>query len=721
MRPARCVCCLLFLGVLPGAAASPPAAASSAERSPSGPAAGPRPVTVDDLYALGWVSDLAIAPSGEFAVYAWTRPDRKTDAYTSRLHRLDLAKRPGASRALSPEGVAASQPRFSPDGRFLAWLESGERESRKSPPVALRIAPAGGGRAVTALALDEVPASFAWSPDGERLVLERLDAEPPGKPANAPWVITRTLARRDGEGFLDDRRTHLWLLERRSGMTKQLTFGPYDDSAPAWSPDGRQIAFVSNRSADPDATDDSDLYLVPAAGGEASLLLRMPGAESAPAWSHRGDRLAFHSLRRADDYYQPQRLMTIAVTGPPGPSFAIGEPHDLTGALDAWIASDCMPEGSSAAAPLWTADDSAILVLLEHRGATRVVSVAASEPAPGTSATPMAPMPPMAPIPPRVDELAAGRAVHGLLRTLPGGRGEIFSRTDPTHPPELFLRAPGEIEPRRLTHFYDSWLAGRTLVTPEKLVARNSAGDDVEAWLYPPLALASGRKAPLVVYIHGGPQGFDGDFFDFELENQLFAARGWAVLRVNYRGSTSYGERFSRAVWGDWQSREHEDLMAALDLAIATRDWIDADRLGIGGWSYGGILTLWTVAHTDRFKVGVPERFTFDYLSSFGEDQWFVWMLSELGSPLENEELYRRLSPATYVRQISTPLYLIANELDYNCPMSQALQLYQRLHLLGREAELVVYPDEPHSMSAPSHLADRLARLLVWFGRHLDT
>jgi len=666
---------------------------------PAGDPILPTGVVVEDIYALGWMSDLAVAPDGKSAVYVWTQADRTADGFAFRLHRLDLGKRLGATRPLPPAAAAdvdATQPRFSPDGRFLAWIESGDDS------VALRIAPAGGGKTATAIALDAVPGSFAWSPDGERLVLERLDAEPAGRADDAPWVVTRSLARRDGEGFLDDRRTHLWLVERRGGKSRQITFGPFDDSSPAWSPDGKRIAFVSNRGVDPDATDDSDIFVVPASGGETTALIQLPGADSAPAWSPSGDRLAWHSLRRADDYYQPQRLMTATVNS----TATTGEPRDLTGALDSWIASDCMPEGSAPAAPLWTADGSAILTLFEHRGGTRLVRVAAPGSTAGAS--------------PSNTEIAAAGRVHGLLRELPQGSGLLFTQTDPTHLPELFIAPPGGGEARRLTHFYDAWLAKRHLSAPEKLVANNSAGDEVEAWLYPPLARAPGKKSPLVVYIHGGPQGFDGDFFDFDLENQLFAARGWAVLRVNYRGSTGYGEKFSRAIWGDWQTREYEDLMSALDRALATHDWIDADRLGVGGWSYGGILTLWTVGHTDRFKVGVPERFSFDYLSAFGEDQWFGWYLAELGSPLDNEALYRRLSPGTYVQNIRTPLYLIANELDYNCPLSQALQLYQRLNLLARKTELVVYPGESHSMSAPSHLADRLQRLLDWFGRHLD-
>ena len=160
--------------------------------------------------------------------------------------------------------------------------------------------------------------------------------------------------------------------------------------------------------------------------------------------------------------------------------------------------------------------------------------------------------------------------------------------------------------------------------------------------------------------------------------------------------------------------------MACLDEALRTRAWIDPERLGIGGWSWGGIMTIWAVGHTDRFKVGVPERFTLDYLSGFGEDQWPVNYLAELGNPFTDEEKYKKHSPGTYVRNIRTPLYLISNEKDGNCPLPQAMQLYQRLRLLGVTTELVVYPGESHGLSRPSFLEDRLQRLLRWFSRHLQ-
>lgn len=642
-------------------------------------------MTPADVFALPILSELEVSPRGDRAIYGVLRADREADEFVNELWELDLST--SATKKLRLAEVGAYAPRFSPDGSELAWLEDGEE---KTSLVVLKLA--GGKRQVVAASAEGI-SEYVWAPDGRGFAIVKSDPESEGDDL-APYVITRTVAQTDGGGYSDERRTHLYWIERmKSGATRirPLTSGPWDDSDVAISPDGKQIAFVSNRHPDPDATDDTDLYVVPVAGGEPRQLPSGDGPDTEPVWSPAGDRLAYLSVRRANDYYQPIRLATIGV----GVDAA---PVDVSGGLDAWVASDSWSAGTGPAAPIWTS--SGLLVPLEYRGATRVVELSSTNPTPK-------------------DRSARPRAVHGLVRPIPGTDDLLGTVTDPTHPPELFRWSPGG-PPKQITHLYDSWLAQRDLVAPEKLVARNPDGDEVEAWLYPPKDLAAGSKVPLVVYIHGGPQGYDGDYFDFDLENQLFPAQGWGVLRVNYRGSTGYGEKFSRALWGDWHRREYDDLMAALDAAIAGHDWIDPQRLGIGGWSYGGIMTLWTVGHTDRFAVGVPERFSFDYLSAYGEDQWWVWYQSELGSPFDNEELYRRLSPGSYLKNVKTPLYLIANEDDKNCPLPQVLQAYQRLKLMGQKTELVIYPGEAHSMSSPAHLVDRLERLVVWFGRHLD-
>jgi dipeptidyl aminopeptidase/acylaminoacyl peptidase len=375
-----------------------------------------------------------------------------------------------------------------------------------------------------------------------------------------------------------------------------------------------------------------------------------------------------------------------------------GEPLDLSSGLDTWVAADSVMDGTDGHLA-WSPDDRTLYATFERRGANYLAAV----PADGKG---------------KPRELLGGGFTIDFPRLSPSGVRFVFVRSDPTHLPELYTAAADGRGSKRIGHLNDELETSLELVRPQKVTARNRDGDEVESWLYPALHGESGKRYPLVVYLHGGPQAYDGNYFDTGLENQVLPAAGYAVLRVNYRGSTSYGAAFCRAIRADWHRREHEDIMAALDAALRLPG-LDPGRLGIGGWSYGGIMTLWTVTHTDRFKVGVPERFEIDYLSAFGEDQWATQYLTELGSPFERADLYRQLSPGTYVPRIKTPLYLIADADDGNCPLPQAMQLYQRLRLLGQKTQLVIYPGEAHTMARPSHLIDRLERLLGWYGAHL--
>jgi dipeptidyl aminopeptidase/acylaminoacyl peptidase len=667
----------------------------------------PRAVTPEDTYALRVITGLEIAPDGKTLAITVERADEKENAFRHVVYLTDADGR--NAHALCRADVECTDPKFSPDGTKLAWL-SDEKDDMQ-----LWVGRVGTRRGRQVTSGSEPPTDFDWSPDGTKLVYTRLDGyvrlPPPGAPQAAtstrggpsragraevddvaPYVIDRTQIQRDGEGFLDARRTHLWTVGADGGPTHAITSGPYDDDSPRWSPKGDLIAFVTNRHPDPDVADDTDIWVVPPRGGKARRLAGTPGPDTAPAWSHAGDRIAFVGGSRANDPYQLTRAVVALAAG--------GAAIDLTGPLDAWVSSDDLVGGASESSrPLWTADDGTVLTLVDRRGANRLVAL----PSGGGPAA----------------EIFGGAQVAGLVR-LDAAAGRIYyTRSTPTVVSELWTASADGTGSRRI-FAPDSALQGAVaFVPPEKVVAKNGAGDEIESWLYPPARLDRSKHYPMILYIHGGPQEYDGDFFDTGLENQLFPAKGWAVLRVNYRGSTSYGEAFSRAIWGDWQVREYDDLMAAVDEAIRTHPWIDPERLGVGGWSYGGIMTIWAAAHSRRFKVGVPERFEIDYLSCFGEDQWQAQYLTEFGSPFEHADRYRRASPGTYVSQITTPLYLIADEKDGNCPPSQAMQLYQRLKLLGVDTELVVYPAEPHTMSIPSHYVDRLYRLVDWFGRYL--
>jgi len=645
-----------------------------------------RPVGPGDVYSLRVVAALEVAPDGRSLVYVVQTASRQSDGYTNALFRMPSGG--GQARALTPQGADDWSPRFSPDGKRLAIL------SDEGKGTQIVVARSDGKRRKAVTRVAEGVLAFDWSPDGRQLVFVRNDPRKPGPPDDDPWVITRTLIQRDGEGFLTERRSHLWVVSAGGGEPRQITSGPYDDTDPRWSPDGRWIAFVSNRTADPDTNDNTDVFVVRPDGSALTCLAANPGPDDTPRWSHGGDRIALIGGRRANDYHQTRPLMVASLAG--GPLL------DLSADLDTWLSPDALlADDETRQGGVWSPDDRTLYATFERRGATYLAAL------PSAGGT--------------VREILGGPRHVETVRLAPSGDRFFLTLSDATHLPEIHtVRADGS-GLVRLSQLNDAFLNQVKLSVPEKIVARNGAGDEVESWLYPPVDLDPSRKHPLILYVHYGPQdSYDGDYFDAGLENQVFPGAGYAVLRVNYRGSFAYGETFSRAIWGDWHSREHEDLMASLDEALRRRSWLDPERLGIGGWSYGGIMTLWTLGHTDRFKVGVPERFSLDYPSIFGQDQWFVQYLEELGSPFEEEEKYRRLSPGTYIPSIKTPLYIIANEKDGNCPLAQAMQLYQRLRHLGVKTELVVYPGENHTMHHPTHLVDRLERLLRWFGAHLS-
>jgi dipeptidyl aminopeptidase/acylaminoacyl peptidase len=696
--------------------------------SPSPASAPPRGVQPADVRSYASLAGLALAPDGRSMAYVIERSNSAGDGYEHLIYLQSVA--PGAAPQLVSEDDAFDDsPAFSPDGRYLAFLsDDGEGAQLK----VVRIQGMNVGKVRAATDLSWSVGEFAWSPDSARLVIVSWHGEEGGKrsprrqprqgrqtgsseravekPAAEeepssdaePIVLDRTLLRRDGEGWVQADRSHLWIVPRDGGAARQITSGTaWDDGEPRWSPDGNWIAFTSNREPDPDLSDNTDLYLVHPDGTGMRRFAGAPGPDSSPSWSRRGDRLAWLTVARANDYYASVHVAVQNLDG--------GASLDLTQSLDTWVAEDWVQATAERARPIWSADDASIYVPLERRGTTYLAAL----PSAGSGA-------------PR--ELHAGRFTLDFVRYAAGGKRFVFGEGDPTQPSEIYsldepassaalasLAAP---VPQRLSKLHDGWLSEHALAAPERVQAVSADGTGVEAWLYPPPVRESGKRYPVLVYLHGGPQSFDGEYFDEGLENQIFPAAGIGVLRVNYRGSTSYGERFASAIRADWGRRELEDVLAALDQA-ARLPWVDGSRVGIGGWSYGGIVTLWAVGHSDRFRAASPERFSADYLSSFGQDQWVAQYLAELGDPTANEELYRRLSPITYAAQMKTPLLMIAGEEDYNCPLPQALELYQRLKVRGGDVRLVVYPAESHTFGRPDHLQDRLERLLRWYRERL--
>ena len=680
----------------------------------------PRGVQPADVRSYASLAGLTLAPDGRTMAYILERSNAAGDGYEHVIY-VQSVEAGASPQRVSEDDAFDDGPEFSPDGRYLAFLsDDGEGAQLK----VARVAGTTAGKVRTVTDLPWGVGEFAWAPDSARLVVVSWHGEEGGKhrrrrparrarqagPAEravekpaaddepssdaAPIVLDRTLLRRDGEGWLQAERSHLWIVPRDGGAARQITSGAaWDDGEPRWSPDGTWIAFTSNREPDPDLSDNTDLYLVHPDGTGMRRFAGAPGPDSSPSWSRRSDRLAWLTVARDNDYYARADIAVQSLDG--------GPTRNLTQALDTWIAEDWVQASADRARPIWSADDATLYAPLERRGTTYLAAL----PSAGGA----------------VSELHSGRFTLDFVRYSASAKRFVFGEGDPTHPSEIYALnepAAAAAAPQRLSALHDEWLREHAVVAPERVQAVSADGVGVEAWLYPPAERAAGKRYPVVVYLHGGPQSFDGEYFDEGFENQALPAAGIAVLRVNYRGSTSYGERFSSAIRADWGRRELDDVLAALDQAVLL-PWVDGTRVGIGGWSYGGIVTLWAVGHSDRFRAASPERFSADYLSSFGQDQWVAQYLAELGDPTANEDLYRRLSPITYAAQMKTPLLMIAGEEDYNCPLPQALELYERLKVHGGDVRLVVYPGESHTFGRPDHLQDRLERLLLWYRERL--
>jgi dipeptidyl aminopeptidase/acylaminoacyl peptidase len=513
-------------------------------------------------------------------------------------------------------------------------------------------------------------------PTPEQLAIKRGEEGPKNPP---PWVITRRQFKLDFVGYLDTRRTHLYVLDMAEGSMTQITSGDYDDTEPAWSPDGRRIAFSSNRSADPDSNYNTDIWVVSAGPGEAQPeLLQIttnPGPDASPVFSPDGTLIAHVSATDvAANVYATNHLAVAPAAG--------GQAQVLTAALDRNVFY-----------PEFSADSAAVLVAVEDSGEQYLARVP-------------------------VDGSAVERVIGGPRSVGPfdvDGAGRIAAVVSEPHlPPEVFLHGAGGLA--RLTHTNDAALAGIRLGEVENIHFESRDGTGIEGFVIKPPGFEPGVRYPTVLRIHGGPMlQYD---FGFHLEGQLFAAAGYLVVMANPRGSAGYGQDFCTAIWRAWGEKDFEDVMAAVDHAVA-RGWSDPERLAVGGWSYGGMLTNHVITKTDRFAAAYTGASAALYITNYGHDEYQLWWEGELGLPWEDPEIYHRLSPFFQVDKVKTPTLIVGGEQDWNVPIVNSEQLYQALKRLGVTTQLVVYPGEFHEFSTPSYNRDLYERILAWFAEHV--
>lgn len=647
-----------------------------------------RKITLNDLYQLREVSAPEISPEGGWVAYTVTTVDTLNDRSDTDLWMTswDGKRSVRLTTSKSSEGT----PRWSPDGRYLAFLS--DRDDPRDVQQVWLLDRAG-GEAERVTDLPGGVSEYAWAPDSRRLALIAGDPDPDSaasrsdssrKATPKPIVIDRFQFKEDETGYLKEQRDHLYLFDLNSRKAELLTPGNYTEESIAWSPDGRSIAFVSRRRPDFDRTNNWDLYVVAAAPGATPRQLTSfagpdmdPGwGGRPPAWSPDGKYLAYLQggpLKLI--YYAGQKLAVVPVSG--------GPERVITPTLDRNVLS-----------PTWSADGTRILFLLEDDRVMELASVAAG----GGSVQP----------------LTRGRRVVGDYSVGRGGKVAVLAGT-PTTPREVFALEGGELRP--LSRQNDAWLRTVQLTPVEEISFRSRDGTPVNGFLVRPYGHRTGTRAPTILKIHGGPVW---QFFnEFNLEWQVLAAEGFAVVAANPRGSSGRGEKFSTAIWADWGNKDGQDVMAAVDYAVA-QGIADSTRLGVGGWSYGGILTNQVIARDTRFKAAISGAGQSNALAGYGTDQYVREYEAELGMPWSNTDVWMRVSfPFFHADRIVTPTLFLCGEKDFNVPLLNSEQMYQALKSLGRETQLVIYPGEYHEIRKPSYERDRLERYVGWYRKYL--
>ncbi|MFN8573934.1 MAG: S9 family peptidase [Gemmatimonadaceae bacterium] len=644
-------------------------------------AQGPRPFAPSDLRLIRSVSDVQLAPDGAHAVLTVTNSEAPGRPRSEvRL----LTVRTGASQRLGREGEGVSGARWSPKGDRLAYF------GREGERYGLIVANADGSNARfvadVAGTNHPLPTSaerLTWSPDGTQLAFVSATAGPEVDANGDPMVITRYLYKPTaGEGltrFNDNRRLHVFVANVATGAVRQLTTGDYYEHSLDWSPRGDEVLFVSNREPDPDRFFNYDVFAVRVADGTVRRLTSTKNAEYAPVWSPDGSTIAYQGTKRtltsSETTMEDTHLWTMN---------ANGSDRREVATLD-----------NRQGAPAWSADGRTLYFSLQDHGNVHLYRQTLGQPT--------------------AERVIGGTGTLGSWSV--GKDGSIaYAFTPAERPTELYLRTPTG-DTRRLTTFNDSLIAQRRVAGVDSFTVTSARGRPVQSFLVRPLELTSG-KAPLIALIHGGPHGQQGAAFNASA--QVYAAHGYGVLLVNYRGSTGYGQAHADAIFGDQDGAEAEDVLVAIDSALARYPWIDATRLGVEGGSYGGQLTNWLVTRTDRFKAAIPRAgisnlVTQNYLSYYHD-----YLAVEFGSfPHEGavmDTLWAR-SPIRYVARVHTPVLFLHGENDNDVPIAEAEQFYIALMDVGVQTQMVRYPREGHGLRETNHVIDALMRSMSWYDR----
>jgi dipeptidyl aminopeptidase/acylaminoacyl peptidase len=652
-------------------------------------------ITLDDLAKMHDVRDPQCSPDGQWVAYSVSTIDVKEDKSSTHVWMVSFdGKR---DRQVTSSMESESGARWSPDGTYLSFTSSRPGKAKGSQ---VWLLDRNGGEAFQLTDVKGRLQGYEWSPDSKRLALVVGDPDPdapdtPGEGGGAgagpgagrpktpkPIVIDRYKFKQDVQGYLlSGRHSYIYLFDIATKKLDRLTTSKPDESSPSWSPDGTRIAFMSNHSADPDRDPDTQLWVADARPGATEKALTAPDdrvGRSKPEWSKDGKWIAL-LLGDEKKYraYGMERLAIVPTDGSSGPVQV-----KASAALDRGVSQ-----------PRFSADGKSITVLV-----TDDMSVyPARVPLSGGSVERLMPSPIV---------ISSPTAAGGCMAVLTGG--------DTKHS-EVYAVEGGAL--RQLTHQNDALFATLDIAQTEEVRFKSQDGTEVHGLLTKPVGYVAGTKVPLLLRIHGGPNGQDAH--QFSNEHQWFAANGYAVLAVNYRGSAGRGRKYSWAIAADWGHYEVEDLRAGVDHVIKM-GVADPDKLGVGGWSYGAILTDYMIASDTRFKAATSGAGTAFTVAFYGTDQYILQYDYEIGPPWKAFDTYVKISyPFLHADRIKTPTMFLGGERDFNVPVQGGQQMYQALRSLGIDTQLVIYPNEFHGIQRPSYVRDRLERYLGWYDKYL--
>ena len=649
-----------------------------------------RPLKLDDMTRFRNVGDAQISPDGQWVAYTLSTVDAKADRSNTHIWMVNIDG--SNNRQITFSNESESSPRWSPDGRYLSFTSSRPGKTRGNQ---VWLLDRNGGEAQQLTELKGRLQGHEWSPDSKRLALVIGDPDPDADPNPSPQpgatprvpkpiVIDRYRFKQDGQGYLlKGRNTYIYLFDIATKKLDRLTGSKWDESSPAWSPDGTRIAFMSNHIEDPDRDPSAQLYVAEAKPGVTEKQLTPTGTRagrSRPEWSPDSKWIAFlEGDEMKYGAYGMDHLALVASDGSSAPTRV-----KATEDLDRGVSS-----------PRFSADGKSIRFLVTDDRSVYPMKV----------------------------NLSGGAAERLLSPPLVmsgwnfnGGKAVAISGGD-AKANEIYVWQGNSL--RQLTQQNDGLFAELDLGVTEPVGFKSKDGTQVNGLLTYPVGYVKGTKVPLLLRIHGGPNAQDQH--SLSLERQMFAAHGYAVLAVNYRGSSGRGQKFSRAIFADWGNYEVQDLLAGVD-HVVKMGVADPDRLGVGGWSYGGILTDYLIATDNRFKGATSGAGTAFTVAFYGTDQYIIQYDHEIGPPWNPKafETYVKISyPFLHADRIQTPTLFMGGERDFNVPIEGSQQMYQALRSLGIDTQLIIYPNENHGIQRPSYQRDRMERYLAWYEKYV--